>query len=206
MSPATAASRFRPAAFEKASTSSRLGGSPVRSKLIRRIKVRASAGGAAATPATSSRARMNRSMSVFTQCVSFTLGGTTATGRWKAQCLSASGGGCVAAAAARGERTRANKHRMSELVLRLTAPAGDRFEIGAELHSARATGRQMKTKSGSHRHSGWSPILPNTITTPLLTALRQQLNLCSEPFRTASRTRPHRGSAYFPSILNPSAA
>lgn len=80
MSSATAASRFRLAALEKASTSSKLGGSPVRSKLIRRIKVRASAGGDAVTPTTSSRARMNRSTSVFTQRVSFTLGGATATG------------------------------------------------------------------------------------------------------------------------------
>lgn len=80
MSSATAASRFRPMALEKASTSSKLGRSPVRSKHIRRIKVRASADGAGAIPAASSRARMNRSMSVFTQRVSFTLGRAAATG------------------------------------------------------------------------------------------------------------------------------
>lgn len=90
----------------------------------------------------------------------------------------------MAAAAARCERTRASKHHASEAFLHVITHAGELFEMGAEPHSDHAAGRKIETKGLSPKHSGLPPILPNSITTPLLTALRQQLNLCSTTMRT----------------------
>lgn len=108
MSWAMAVTRFCPAAWANSSTSKSVGGSPVRSKLIRRIKVRGSAGGAGVSPAAANFARMNWSMSVCTQWGFRTGGGATSRGGWKAQCWRALGGGSVAAPAANAARMKSN--------------------------------------------------------------------------------------------------
>ena len=78
--------RVRASRREERSTSSGVGGRPVRSKVTRRSSVRLSAGGEGWSPSASSRASTNRSMSEIGQCLSFTDGvGGLPTGR-NAQC------------------------------------------------------------------------------------------------------------------------
>src|SRR5579862_9111202 len=60
-----------------ASISCGVGGSPVKSKVARRIKVRLSAGGEGLSRLDSSLARMKLSIAALAQCLFLTLGGVT---------------------------------------------------------------------------------------------------------------------------------
>ena len=117
-----AVSRFFLAALVNSSTSSFVGGSPVMSKLMRRSRVRGSAGRAGAIPAASNLARMKRSMSVFAHREFFTFGGVPSRGAWKAQCWRASGGGSVAALTADVIMARINPRHVTARCRRVTWP------------------------------------------------------------------------------------
>jgi hypothetical protein len=68
----------------KASISSGVGGSPIKSKVALRINVRRSAGGAGFKPLASSFARTKRSSGDLAHCVSWILGGSGMRGLWNA--------------------------------------------------------------------------------------------------------------------------
>ena len=95
MRAATAAGRVAASAREKALVSAADGGSPVRSKVMRRMRERESAGWAGERPALAREARRKRSRGW--RAGSGEAGGSGLEGGWKAQCWRASGGGLMAA-------------------------------------------------------------------------------------------------------------
>ena len=160
----------------KASISSGVGGSPIRSKKTRRISVALSAGGAGVSPFSSSLARMNRSIGERGHARSLTGGGAGLETGWNDQndlsWADVHAGPCVAPVRGRGERLgtaraptpgRASGQNAPRLThsVRAAISSSLSFFLGGMLHFPLVANRlDQRAFLGFARHDGRPGLTP----------------------------------------------